>query len=118
VTPDVWVCPADGPVLRAEGDVLELIFEAGRSGAFWVAIPVSRLGEEFFQLRTGLAGAILQKFVNYRTGLAVVGDIARYTAASESFSGLVRESNRGRQVRFVPDLDSLDVSRSSLPAGW
>jgi hypothetical protein len=105
-------------VVRGEGDVLDVIIEAGQQGARWVAIPVSRLGEEFFQLRTGVAGAILQKFVNYRMGLAVVGDISAYTAASDAFRDLVRESNRGRQCRFVPDLESLNGIAPSLPAGW
>ncbi|HEY0688089.1 MAG TPA: DUF4180 domain-containing protein, partial [Kribbella sp.] len=63
---------------------------------------------EFFQLRTGVAGAIVQKFVQYRTGLAVVGDIAAYLAASDTFQDWVRETNRGRHIWFVADLAELE----------
>jgi hypothetical protein len=77
--------------------------------ATWVAVEVGRLGDEFFELRTGRAGAIAQKFVDYRMGLAVIGDISEKLAASKSLTDWVRESNRGRHLWFVPDLDALTV---------
>ena len=40
-------------------------------------------------------------------GLAVVGDIAGKVAASAALADWVRESNRGRSLWFVPDLDAL-----------
>ena len=57
--------------------------------------------EEFFQLRTGLAGAILQKFTNYRVVIAIVGDFSVYD--SKSLRDFIRESNKGRQVLFLSD---------------
>jgi hypothetical protein len=39
--------------------------------------------------------------------LAILGDISRYTDRSESLRALVRESNRGRDVAFLPTLDAL-----------
>jgi hypothetical protein len=50
----------------------------------------------------------MQKFVNYGVRLAIVGDISAHVAASTPFRDLVYESNRGRQVWFVADLDALD----------
>jgi hypothetical protein len=119
----VLVCAVDGPAVRGEGDALELIVEAGQRGASWVVVPAARLRDEFFQLRTGLAGAIMQKFASYRMGLAVLGDVSRHTAASSALRDLVRESNRGNQIWFVPDLDELRDrlarrAQSSLPTGW
>jgi len=75
--------------------------------AEWIAFTPEQLGDEFFELRTGRAGAIAQKFVDYRMGLAVVGDIAGLIARSTSLADWVRESNRGRSLWFVPDLDAL-----------
>jgi len=49
----------------------------------------------------------MQKFVNYRLRLVIVGDIAAYTAGSTALRDLVTESNRGKQIWFVPDLDAL-----------
>lgn len=103
----VLVCADDGPTIAGDGDAMDVIAEAlGR--AELVAVPVGRLDERFFTLRTGLAGEVMQKFVNYRMPLAVVGDISAYVAASTALRDLVSESNRGRHVWFVADLDALD----------
>jgi hypothetical protein len=104
----VLVCAADGPPIATPQDALDVIGSAfGRSDV--VAIPAGRLDESFFRLRSGLAGEIMQKFVNYRIRLAVVGDIGEQVAASDALRDLVRESNRGRHIWFVADLDDLDT---------
>jgi hypothetical protein len=102
----VLVCSAEGSPLRDDRDAVDLVALAHR--AEWVAVPVDRLTPEFFQLRTGVAGAIVQKFVQYRTGLAVVGDVAAHLAASDTFQDWVRETNRGRHIWFVADLAELE----------
>jgi hypothetical protein len=103
----VLVCAAGGPAVSTPQDALDVLGGAfGRAEV--VALPVERLDPAFFELRTGLAGEIMQKFVNYRTQLAIVGDIGAYVAGSEALAALVRESNRGRHVWFVDDLDGLD----------
>jgi hypothetical protein len=57
---------------------------------------------DFFDLKTGLAGEILQKFSNYRMQLAIIGDFSRYSG--KSIRDFIFESNNGRQVNFLPDL--------------
>ncbi|MDH2425954.1 DUF4180 domain-containing protein [Sphaerisporangium sp. TRM90804] len=99
----VLMCPADGEKLRRDRDAVDLIGEAGALGAAWVAVPADRLHPDFYRLRTGVAGEILQKFVQYSCGLAVVGDVSRHTAASSALRDLVRECNRDRHVWFVTD---------------
>ena len=107
----VLVCAADGPPLAAVQDALDVIGSAfSRSDV--VALPATRLDERFFTLGTGLAGEIMQKFVNYRIRLAIVGDISAHLAASSALRALVHESNQGRQIWFVADLGDLD---SHLP---
>jgi hypothetical protein len=103
----VLVCGTDGPPVAEPQDALDLI-GAAFTRADVVALPAGRLDERFFRLRTGLAGEIMQKFVNYRIRLAIVGDISAYVAASDALRDLVTESNRGRQIWFVADLDQLD----------
>ena len=91
-----------------DGDAVQLIAQAHyEHQAEWVALTVEQLGDEFFELRTGRAGAITQKFVNYRMRLAVVGDISEQLSASKPLRDWVRESNQGRSLWFVPDLDAL-----------
>lgn len=94
-------CPADGPLLAGEAEALDLIGEALGQQADVVTVPVERLPEEFFRLASGVAGAVVQKFGNYRLRLVVVGDISAHLAASQALRDFVRETNRGGQVWFV-----------------
>ncbi|MFJ5117379.1 DUF4180 domain-containing protein [Kitasatospora sp. NPDC088548] len=103
----LWL-PADGPPLRDERDATDVIGDAFGQGATWVVVPVARLEDDFFRLSTRIAGGIVQKFANYRLGLAVVGDISRHTAASGALRDFVRESNGGRQLWFVSDTAEFD----------
>jgi hypothetical protein len=111
----VLVCGDEGAPIASTQDALDVI-GAAFSRADVVALPVGRLDERFFTLRAGLAGEIMQKFVNYRMRLAVVGDISTQVAASPALRDLVFESNRGDQVWFVADLDELDARLGRRPA--
>lgn len=57
--------------------------------------------EDFFKLSTGVAGEILQKFINYSKKLAVVGDFSMYT--SKPLQDFIYECNRGNDIFFVSD---------------
>jgi hypothetical protein len=104
----VLLCDAEGAPLAGPQDALDVI-GAAFSRAEVVALPIDRLDDRFFALRTGLAAEIMQKFVNYRLRLAIVGDISAHVAASTALRDLMTESNRGRHVWFVADLDELDT---------
>jgi hypothetical protein len=103
----VYVHEQDGEPLRGADDALDLISAAWEAGATWVAVPAHRLHDDFFRLRTGVAGEMAQKFVNYRLGLAIVGDVSRHATAGSAFQSWVHESNRGAHLWFVDDLAEL-----------
>jgi hypothetical protein len=103
------VCAPDGPKLRTGGDAVEVIGEALYQRADLVVVPVERLDPGFFTLATGIAGDIVQKFVNYRVRLAVRGDLSEHLAGSSSLRAFVLESNRGGQVWFVANDAELDA---------
>ncbi|MER5338256.1 DUF4180 domain-containing protein [Micromonospora sp. NPDC002717] len=103
----VLMCDPDGPPVATAQDALDLI-GAAFLGAEVVAVPAHRLDPSFFSLGTRFAGEVMQKFVNYRLRLVVVGDISRHLAASAALRALVQESNQADHVWFVPDLDALD----------
>lgn len=105
----VHLAPVVGPPITGERDALDLIGETCGRGAEWIAIPIERLSPGFFQLRTGLAGAILQKLANYRFKVAILGDVTAQVLASKAFADFVTESNRSRQVWFVPDVEALEA---------
>ena len=103
----VYEVPTQGPELRSGSDAVDLISAASEHGATFIAIPVERLGEDFFELRTRIAGEIIQKFAMYGRRVAVVGDISGKTSASTSLAAFVAESNRGRDLWFVNNLQEL-----------
>jgi hypothetical protein len=85
----------------------DLMGEAFTSGAPLIAIPVDRVDPAFWDLRSGLAGDILQASVNYRVRLAFIGEPPDPAASSRAFVALVRESNGGSQHWFLPTLEAL-----------
>ncbi|MEU3982084.1 DUF4180 domain-containing protein [Streptomyces sp. NPDC026672] len=101
-------CAPDGPPLDGESAALDLIGEALGGEARLVAVPVERLPDAFFELRSGVAGAVVQKFATYRVRLAVLGDISRHTAASSALRDFVYESDRGDQLWFLAGIDDLE----------
>lgn len=60
----------------------------------------SQIAPEFFDLRTGFAGEVLQKFTNYRALLAIV--VADADAYGARFGELAFEHRTHRVVRFFP----------------
>ena len=112
----VLVCAADGDVIRSESEALDLISQALEKHAQIVLIPAERLTDDFFRLRTGIAGAVAQKFVNYRKRLAIVGDITRHVEASTALRDFVREANRGRDIWFLADEQELSQRLARRPA--
>ena len=97
-----------GPLLRSEDDARDVIQETFGTGIELAVVPIERLDPDFFVLRTGVAGFFVQKLVQYRLRLAVIGDISTHVAASDALRDWVREVNRGRDILFVPDMAALE----------
>ena len=104
---------SNGPVIVDGQGVVDIIGETWDQDADLLVVPVERLAPECFLLSTGLAGEVLQKFVNYGYQVAIVGDIEAYLAASSALRDFVRESNSGRHVWFLPDRAALDARLTS-----
>lgn len=78
-------------------DMLAIVrYETGCEG---IVLDKASIAEEFFKLSTGLAGEVLQKFINYHMKLAIVGDFSGYT--SKPLKDFIYESNHGKDVFFV-----------------
>jgi DNA transposition AAA+ family ATPase len=93
---------AEEIVIQSEQDALDLMANISYlhdSGI--IIVNRQNLGRDFFDLSSGLAGGILQKFSNYRVRLFVVGDFSEIE--SNSLKEFILESNKGRQVNFVAD---------------
>jgi len=64
-----------------------------------MVISATAITKSFFDLKTGIAGEILQKYTNYKMKIAIVGDFKVYS--SKSLKDFIFESNQGSQVFFM-----------------
>ena len=86
--------------LMREEDATVLVGLCGEHGAERLLLHAGNLSKSIFDLKSGLAGAILQKFVNYHMKVALV-------VPSELVQGRFREytleANRGNHFRAFQD---------------
>lgn len=68
-----------------------------------IIVDKKMITEDFFILSKGLAGEILQKYVNYGGRIAIYGDYSHYT--SKPLKDFIYESNKGKDVFFVATQD-------------
>ena len=99
--------PTEGPLLRTGQDANDLIGEAKSAEASLVVVPITRLDPAFFELRTGIAGEMVQKFVTYQVAVAIVGDTSPLESESKSLHDFIRESNQRGSVWFLADKEEL-----------
>jgi hypothetical protein len=97
VTSDA-VCISDGQT--ALDFFMSMYYETGDHA---IVINKETLTEDFFVLSTKVAGDVLQKMINYKFKLAVVGDFTGY--ASKPLNDFIYESNKGKDIFFVSTVD-------------
>ena len=91
---------AEGTVLSTAQEFLQMIMDSGAEG---IIVHQENIDAAFFDLQSGLAGEMLQKVVNYRLRLAIVGDFSNYE--SNSLKAFIFESNRSNTIVFVETVD-------------
>lgn len=98
----VSVVTGKGVLVASAQDMLDMIATIRyQDGCDRILLKKDNIAEDFFDLRTGLAGEVLQKVVNYNAALAIVGDFSGYT--SKALQDFIYESNKGTRVFFVRD---------------
>lgn len=94
------IIESDAMVITDAQSALDLLMQAKYdAGTKNIVIDKRLIKEEFFILSTGLAGEILQKYINYGGRIAVYGDYSHYT--SKPLKDFIYESNHGKDVFFV-----------------
>lgn len=97
---NIAVVSSEERIIVDTNSALDLIMTVQyETGADRIAIDKDAVSEEFFILSTGIAGEILQKFINYHIKAAIFGDYSKYT--SKPFKDFIYESNHGRDFFFV-----------------
>ncbi len=100
ITGDVAVIKSDETIIKDVTSAVDLIMNIkSETGCHKIAINKAAITEDFFILSTGLAGEILQKFVNYGIKFAIYGDFSQYT--SKPLKDFIYESNKGKDVFFI-----------------
>jgi hypothetical protein len=100
---DIAELQADTVIINELQDALDLIYLPELNGAGKIILYQENITPAFFDLSTRLAGDVLQKFVQYRMQVAIVGNFNNVT--SKSLADFIRESNRGRHVFFAENIE-------------
>lgn len=90
-------------VINELDDAVDLLGNSDYLGASCTILLKEQINPDFFDLKTGLAGDILQKFSNYNKRLAIVGDFSNIT--SESLRDFIYESNLSKRINFVETME-------------
>ena len=93
---------ANDMLLTVPEDVNDLLGNAYYQGFDGMIISADKISPRFFDLKTRLAGEILQKFSTFQMRLAIVGDFSVFP--SESLKSFIYESNRGNLIHFSPTI--------------
>ena len=101
----------DEVVLKTAGDGLDLLGNVYYQGYDKVILHQKNIIADFFDLKTGIAGEVLQKFAQYRMPLAIVGDFSQ--VESKSLTDFIYESNQGKHVNFL-DTTAEAVTRLAM----
>jgi hypothetical protein len=90
---------SDSILIKKTQDALDIIAESNYRGSWKMIIHEKNVISDFFDLKTGIAGEILQKFSTYNVQLAIVGDFSKYS--SKSLADFIYESNKLGRINFV-----------------
>ena len=101
---DIALIITDEVIIKDTQSALDMMVSAQyETDCDKIIIYKSCVSDEFFVLSTGIAGEILQKFINYRKKIAIVGDYSKYT--SKPLKDFIYESNKGNSIYFLPNID-------------
>lgn len=96
---NIAVISSDDVIINNAQDALDLmVLVRYDHNCDKIIINKKNITEDFFELKNGIAGEIMQKYTNYQMALAIVGEFEQYT--STSLKSLIYESNKGNKIIF------------------
>lgn len=102
---EILIASNSGICVRSQSDISAAI--GACIGASGLILTEQDLAPEFFDLRTGLAGELFQKFTNYRIRVALV--LPNVDAYGDRFGELANEHKSHNMIRFVRSLSEAEV---------
>lgn len=101
---EIAIVSSDEKIITDTQSALDLVMTVKyETGTNKIIMEKRNIADEFFVLSSGMAGEILQKFINYHIKIAIYGDYSKYT--SKPLKDFIYESNKGKDVLFVSSLD-------------
>ena len=94
-------------LLGSERDALDLVALGMEHQTGLLMLHSAALSDDFFQLRTGVAGAMLQKFINYQMKTAVI--LPDQESQHNRFREMVSEANRGQAFRVFDTREAAEA---------
>jgi len=101
----ILIAAESGISIRSRADISDAI--GACFGTAGLILIEADLASEFFDLRTGLAGEALQKFVNYRMRVAIV--VPAPEVHGKRFAELAYEHSTHNAIRFVRSQDEANA---------
>lgn len=99
--PAILVASDAGISIRSSADIQDAL--AACSGSQGLILTQDDLAPDFFDLRTGLAGELFQKFINYKIRLAIV--LPNPEDYGERVAELAYEHRSHCMIRLVRSID-------------
>lgn len=93
-----WLCK--------EQDSLDIIATCMENDIYFIILKGEGLSDDFYNLRTGLAGAVLQKFMNYHVKAALV--IEDEEKVKGRFREMVIEANKGNDFKVFKEISEAE----------
>ncbi|MDI0266190.1 DUF4180 domain-containing protein [Clostridioides difficile] len=97
---------------NSEGEIMDIISICMEHGINYLMLSNNSLSDGFLNLKTGLAGIALQKFMNYR--IQVVAIIDDESRINKRFSELMLELNKSNNFRVVNNFESAKKHISNI----
>ena len=98
-----------GIIIRSARDADDIVEQLLQRPITRLILHERNLCPEFWQLSSGLAGDILQKFTNHGIAVAFVGDFEKNKSKSKSLSAFIHESNLHSQFIFTDSIESAQM---------
>jgi hypothetical protein len=103
---EIAIVTADDLAIKTSQDALDILGDCVFNGVQNIVVYSDNITPSFFDLKTGLAGEILQKFSTYNAKLAIIGDFS--DIKSNSLRSFIFESNKHGRVLFVDSLEQAE----------
>lgn len=98
---------SDFKKLSSEQDVVDCISICMENDIYTIILHSNILSEEFFNLKTRLAGMALQKFINYHVKVAVI--IEDVEKLNDRFKEMIMEANKGNHFRTFKNIEDAEA---------